>query len=796
MNRMFRFLLLGLIMALFQNGVNGQARIQLIHNSADTAHRFFDVWIGNTRVYNNMEFRTATAFVDVPVTSQISIVLTDSASTGPENPICIYRRTFENNHRYVLIINGVESVSGYNPYKELGIIAFDNGREVASNTSKTDLLFLNGSTDTPIVDVLANSIGLISNNLDYNDFDGYFGFIPEDYFLFIKDDNTQTTLYNYKLPLLTLGLQGQAGVVIMSGFVNPSVNSYGESFGLFLALPTGGDLIPLPTYTEPKAPLQFVHNSPNPQADSLDIWIDGKLAFNNLKYRNASAYVEQPAGRLIQIAVCSPNSISPASPILSTEILLNENEPIQVILSGMTQTTGYNPPTPSELHKNFPNRIGSAIPGNTDLLFYNGSTDFSACTVTEITTSIGTLTENLSYGSFDGYKELLTANYAFEVKNSSGEIIGTYDVPLSGLLLNSQSTTVMTSGFIDKLSNNSGPGFGLFLVPQTGGALIALQPYTPPTYAEFQIINNSADIACDTLDIWVNGEKMIPDLAFRTSSRFLQILAGSEVSIDVKPNGSLSYENPIVSGVFTPEAGKKYAFIVNGIYSQSGYNPMQPIALTLLDNVRENASSGGMVDVMILHESTDAASPADFIEYGGVWLLGMNYGQHSGYMQKPVADYSIGFRPADSVNPYKYYGLPVSDLGLSGKTVMVLTSGFFDPSQNSNGASFGLWAVVPGGGKLVELSDVTGIENLTSDVSFLVYPNPATDLVTLVGKQQLNTMASVRVMNLTGQVVLRTSVQVVNGVANLQVSGLPAGSYLINLAFDGVNLVARLQVQR
>jgi len=787
---------LGLILALFQNGVNGQARVQLIHNSADTSHRFFDVWIGNTKVYNNLEFRTATAFVDVPVTSQISILLTDSASTGPEDPIYIYRRTYENGHKYLLVINGVDSLGGYNPFKELSITAFDNGREVASNASKTDILFLNGSTDAPVVDVLDETLGLISNNLAYNDFDGYFGFLPNDYFLYIKDDNTQSTLYSYQLPLLSLGLQGQAGVVLMSGFVDPSVNSFGESFGLFLALPAGGALIPLPSYTEPKAPLQFIHNSPNSQADSLDIWIDGKLAFNNLKFRNASAYVDQPAGRIIQIAVCAPNSLSPSSPIISSDVILTENEPIQVILSGMTQTAGYTPPTPAALHLYSPARIGSAVTGNTDLLFYNGSTDFGPVTLAETTTTIGTLTENLPYGVSDGYKEVLTANYAFEVRNSSNEVVGTYDVPLSGYLMNNQSTTVMTSGFLDKVANNNGPAFGIFLVPQKGGALITLLPYTPPTFAEFQVINNSADLVCDTLDIWVDGEKVIPDLRFRTSSRFLQVTAGSEVTIAVKPKGSASAENPMISGVFTPEAGKKYAFLIHGIYSASGYNPIQPFDLTMIEGVRENASSGGMVDVMIIHQSTDAASPADFIESGGVWLLGMTYGQHSGYMQKPVADYSIGFRPADSANPYKFYGLPVNEMGLSGKTVMILTSGFFNPAVNSNGEAFGLWAVVPGGGKLVELSDVTGIEDHTPETSFSVYPNPAVDVVTLVSKQQLNANAIVQVMNLTGQVMLRTMVSVVNGVANLQVSSLPSGSYLISMAVDGGTCIARLQVIR
>jgi hypothetical protein len=50
-------------------------------------------------------------------------------------------------------------------------------------------------------------------------------------------------------PLSTLGLDGEALVVLASGFLNPANNSNGDAFGLFVALAAGGDLIPLPIAT-------------------------------------------------------------------------------------------------------------------------------------------------------------------------------------------------------------------------------------------------------------------------------------------------------------------------------------------------------------------------------------------------------------------------------------------------------------------------------------------------------------------------------------------------------------------
>ena len=39
---------------------------------------------------------------------------------------------------------------------------------------------------------------------------------------------------------------GASGVVVASGFLDPTSNSNGEAFGLFVALPSGGDLVALP----------------------------------------------------------------------------------------------------------------------------------------------------------------------------------------------------------------------------------------------------------------------------------------------------------------------------------------------------------------------------------------------------------------------------------------------------------------------------------------------------------------------------------------------------------------------
>ena len=65
------------------------------------------------------------------------------------------------------------------------------------------------------------------------------------YTIDVTNQTGGTVVASYDVLLDDLGLQGQAITIVASGFVNPSQNSNGASFGLWIALPTGGNLIPL-----------------------------------------------------------------------------------------------------------------------------------------------------------------------------------------------------------------------------------------------------------------------------------------------------------------------------------------------------------------------------------------------------------------------------------------------------------------------------------------------------------------------------------------------------------------------
>ena len=224
------------------------ARVQVIHNSADLAAQSVDIYLNNDLLLDNFSFRTASPFVDVPAGEEITIGVAPSTSMSASQSIVSYSYNLTEDKKYVLIASGHISPFGYTPLKNFSVEVCDMGRENASNASNTDLLVFHGATDAPTVDVVETGVGAgtIVNNMSYKDFTSYLELSTANYTIDIRDESGLNTVATYQAPLSNLNLMGGAGVVVASGFLNPSNNSNGEAFGLFVALPSGGDLVALP----------------------------------------------------------------------------------------------------------------------------------------------------------------------------------------------------------------------------------------------------------------------------------------------------------------------------------------------------------------------------------------------------------------------------------------------------------------------------------------------------------------------------------------------------------------------
>jgi len=224
------------------------ARVQVIHNSADAAAETVDVYLNETLLIPNFEFRTASPFVDAPAGLEIELSVAPPNSSGVEDAIYTAPVTLSADETYIVVADGIVSGSGYNPPQPFGLQIYDMGRELADESGNTDVLVHHGSTDAPTVDIIETGVGAgtLVDNISYTEFQGYLELPTADYIIDVTDETGSVTVASFQAPLASLELDGVALVAVATGFLDPSQNSDGPAFGIGVALPTGGPLVMLP----------------------------------------------------------------------------------------------------------------------------------------------------------------------------------------------------------------------------------------------------------------------------------------------------------------------------------------------------------------------------------------------------------------------------------------------------------------------------------------------------------------------------------------------------------------------
>ncbi len=772
------------------------ARVQVIHNSADAAAAVVDVWLNQTKLIENFAFRTATPFIDAPAGVLLNIGIAPANSTSWTQSFRIKQVVLTENETYVIVAGGIVSASGYNPSPIFDVKVYPIGRETASQKGNTDVLVIHGSTDAPTVDIYETGVGagLIVDDLTYGNVAGYLELGTLDYIIEVRDATGTVTVAAYSAPLATLGLEGAALSVLASGFLNPSNNSNGAPFGLYVALPSGGDLIPLPLYQPAQtARVQVIHNSADAAAAMVDVWLNDTKLIENFAFRSATPFIDAPAGVEFTIAIQGPGSTSPANPIWSQNYTLADGETYVLVANGIVSASGYEPSQPFDIYVYAMGQEAAMQAGNTDVLAFHGSTDAPTVSVWETGVGAGEIISDFSYGDFDGYLELPTLDFVLEVRDATGTVtVAAYAAPLATLGLEGAALSVIASGFLNPANNSNGEAFGLYVALPSGGDLIALPAYVAPS-ARVQVIHNSADAAAAVVDVWLNDAKLIENFAFRTATPFIDAPAGVEFTIAIQGPGSTSAENPIWSQDYTLADGETYVLVANGIVSASGYEPSQPFDIYVYGMGRETASSSGNTDVLAFHGSTDAPTVS-------VWEVGVgagqiisdfSYGDFDGYLELPTANYSLQIRDAAGETAVATFSAPLETFGLGGQAITLLASGFLNPTVNSNGAGFGLFAALAAGGNLVELTNTSSINDIVDVTSLNIYPNPVSSIVNVNFNLKKTSEVQVELYNLLGSKMISDNLYTISGSQqhSMDVGNLPEGLYImvINAGDDKVS---------
>lgn len=224
------------------------ARVQVVHNSADALAATLDVYVNGTLVLNNMNFRTASPFINLPAEIPSIFGVAPDDSSNAQDSFYTETLNLTDNGTYIIVLGGIESSTGYDPAPPFDLHVFDMAREIAVNPLMIDVLFHHGSTDAPTMDVYETEVALgqVIDDISYSDYEGYFEFPSDNYTIELRSADGAQIIATYIAELEFLELEGIAITVIASGFIDPSQNSNGPEFGLYAVSPFGGALIPLP----------------------------------------------------------------------------------------------------------------------------------------------------------------------------------------------------------------------------------------------------------------------------------------------------------------------------------------------------------------------------------------------------------------------------------------------------------------------------------------------------------------------------------------------------------------------
>ncbi|MFZ1331174.1 MAG: DUF4397 domain-containing protein [Flavobacteriales bacterium] len=551
--------------------------------------------------------------------------------------------------------------------------------------------------------------------------------------------------------------------------------------------------------TAQTARVQVIHNSADLAAASVDVYLDNTLLLDDFEFRNASPFIDAPAGVTFTVGIALSTSTSSADAIFTQDFTLADGETYVIVADGIVSGSGYSPAPPFSLEVYAMGREASTGGSMmTDVLVHHGSTDAPTVDIYESAVVNTTIVEDAPYGAFAGYLELPTVDFTLQVRDEfNSTIVAAYSAPLAGLNLGGAALVAIASGFLDPMMNSNGPAFGIWVALPSGGPLVELPAAAIPT-ARVQVIHNSADLAAAQVDVWLNNTPLLDNFAFRNASPFVDAQAGVPFDVSIALPTSSDTVGALARFTYTLDADETYILIANGIVSATGYSPATPFDLYVTGGARETSTSPGNVDVLVFHGSTDAPM-VDVVETSvpaGTIVDDISYGEFAGYLELPEADYVLSVEAmGTSVVSYQ---APLASLALAGNAITVLASGFLNPMVNSMGPDFGLWVALPSGGPLVQLPLPTGVEENEIVSSFTVFPNPAVDEVMLDMDLLFEGEATLSIQDVTGRILRVNDLgALTNGTQRIRVNlaDLSTGAYWLRLQNATGELVVPVQKQ-
>ncbi|WP_299763319.1 T9SS type A sorting domain-containing protein [uncultured Dokdonia sp.] len=552
------------------------------------------------------------------------------------------------------------------------------------------------------------------------------------------------------------------------------------------------------------AKIQFIHNAPDISIEEVDVYIDGNLIIDNLNFKTGSAFLDIPFnGDQTQIVIT--RSTDENDVLVSREHMLIDQENYYVVIDGIYDAGGYEDAEPFDMYIYEGARLESINPEpyfDLDVMVHNGSLGFDTTLIVEgcqiLAAPVG-FGSPVSFSEYSGYSTWASNEDIACVARTSYSVPDFFYFPYSfplaseNLGLENQAIIMLLSGFRDPESNNDGEPFNAWYLTPEGGDFVLLSEQRS---ANIQFVHNSPDASVSEVIVYVDEMIVADNLSYKNGTSFLNVPFGPDNIVNIYIVDSNTGDLLINTFVDLIDQ-ENYYMVIDGIFDTDTYTDVEPFGLHTYIGAQLEASAPESdldLDILVHHGAIGLDHTLDVqgtqvltspLEIGRLLSFSDYSEEVDGYpysrwaSQSDIAieigDYG-GNIGGDLLSEFSFnfnFGLYSEDLGLENQAILMLLSGFEDPTVNNDGQPFDVFYLTPEGGAFK--SATLGVDDLVlQEVS--IYPNPTRDILTV---QAYSTQAIGVLYDVTGRVIHENIV--LQDETAIDMSILTSGVYFLKI---------------
>ena len=564
--------------------------------------------------------------------------------------------------------------------------------------------------------------------------------------------------------------------------------------------------------------IQLIHNSPDPSLEFVDVYIDAFSMGNFVKtngdtpipFRSGTPFITDFPEGTHQIA------LAPAGETdfmwSATEFTLEDNKRYIAMVSGVREPSNFETTFNSESEIAFKIQIDE-VPGaesaeldvdETFLLLHHSTTDLPNIRIVAV--GGGDATADYPTGVPYGFQIAGGAVAALPypiVQLTNNDFTVLFDEFRVDLTAFAQQVIILyTSGFYTAEGDQGieEANFGMFIMPTSGGPAVELPAPDPPQPGKVQIIHSAPDEQLASIDIWMNGNKIVEAFDYLEATKFIDIPAGLN-RIAISPHSTTTADTAWSATDVLVEAdlnldifqtvGRTYTLVAYGARNTTSFenSANSDVSFGLaFEEGRETASSPEQVDLRFFHGATDVQGVDAILEGQIIPIINdLPFGQYSAnYVTLPAEAFQVNLTQQEN-NESILFANNLDLENRAGEAFVLLAAGMLEPSEGQ--PEFGVYMVDSASvvTLLEEVDITTPLNVLTEEFGIKVYPNPVTDYLTVQGPIVVSQMRLFRADGKVLKQVRESKDQVV-----IQMKDLPDGIYFLEVQLPEETRVVRI----